>query len=145
MESWSNSPNFVVYAFTAIALCLNLLALWGYSGVVRGKIKSAINHEDHARFGGTLRDVEPPEIARVLRAHANAQATIYPFLFLGLVYVLAGCGLRLEVWTFGIFVVARYLHSFFYLTARQPWRTIAFVVSGIAIVVLMCSIVRRVI
>ena len=41
------------------------------------------------RPGTTLAAVEPPEIARVLRAHSNAQATIFPFVVTGWVYGLA--------------------------------------------------------
>jgi prostaglandin-E synthase 1 len=141
MSAWSKSPSFIVYSFTAIVLCLNLLVVWAYSGVVRGKLKSAINPEDQARFGGSLGNVEPPEVARVLRAHANAQATIYPLLILGPVFVLAGASLLLEEAIFGVFVAARLLHALFYLTARQPWRTASFVVSGLAILVLMGAIV----
>ena len=72
----SNHPAFVAYAITCVALCCNLIFLWAYSGAARSKAKSTPNSEDASRFNSILADVDPPEIARVLRAHANAQATI---------------------------------------------------------------------
>jgi hypothetical protein len=54
-----NNPTFVVYAISCLVLCLNLLALWGYSGAVRGKTKTAINKEDSEKFGAALKDLEP--------------------------------------------------------------------------------------
>ena len=61
-------PAFAVYALTCIILIANLLFLWGYSGAVRGKTKTAINHEDSDAFKAKLVDADPPEVARVLRA-----------------------------------------------------------------------------
>src|SRR6202158_1483259 len=84
------SPVFLAYAITCVVLSLNLLLLWVSSGAIRAKNKIAINAEDGARYGAPISDINPPPGARVLRAHRNAEATIYPFLLLGLVYVLAG-------------------------------------------------------
>ncbi|AXQ30116.1 MAPEG family protein [Solimonas sp. K1W22B-7] len=133
-------PALGAYALTSILLVLNLLFLWGYSGATRGRTKIAINPEDAARFGGTLRDTDPPEVARVLRAHRNAEAAIYPFLLLGLVYVLLGGGLKLASALFAVFVFARYVHSWAYLSATQPWRTISFIIGGLATIVLLLDI-----
>jgi prostaglandin-E synthase 1 len=132
MDTLISNPAFVAYAVVALVLCANLLFLWGYSGAVRGKTKTAMNREDAARFGAALRETDPPEVARVLRAHANAQAAITPFLFLGLVFVLAGGSAGVARILFGIFVVARLLHSVVYLAEKQPWRTIFFILGGLA-------------
>jgi uncharacterized MAPEG superfamily protein len=105
----SNHPAFVAYAITCVALCCNLIFLWAYSGAVRSKAKSTPNPEDASRFSSRLADVDPPEIARVLRAHANAQATIVSFLALGLVYVLAGGPPGAAAWYFTVFTVAALL------------------------------------
>jgi prostaglandin-E synthase 1 len=141
-QSWilASNPTFVVYVVVALMLCANVLFLWAYSGAVRGKTKTAINPEDSVRFGAALADVDPPEVARVLRAHRNAQAAIYPFLFLGLVFVLLGGSARTATIIFGIFVVARILHSVVYLAARQPWRTIMFVTGALSTGALMVDI-----
>lgn len=138
-------PTFVVYAITSLVLCANLLFLWAYSGVVRAKTRTAINPEDSERFGAPLKETDPPEVARVLRAHANAQASIYPFLFLGLVFVLAGGSAGAATILFGVFAGARILHSFAYLTAKQPWRTLLFIVGSVALVALMVAILSLVV
>ena len=141
MNDWLSNPGFVIYAITCLALCGNLLFLWVYSGVKRGSTKTSPNEEDVARFGGSFTEIDPLPIARILRAHSNAQATIYPFLVLGMVFILAG-GTR---WTatilFGTFTIARLLHSIMYLKAKQPWRTFFFVVGGLATIALMLAII----
>lgn len=141
MNNWLGNPTFVAYAISCVVLCGNLLFLWGYSGAARNKTKSTPNKEDSARFGATLAPIDPPEIARVLRAHSNAQASIYPFLALGLVYVLAGGTSGPGTAYFAVFCLARLLHSYAYLTAKQPWRTVFFVVGSLATFVLMGHVV----
>ncbi len=141
METSPSNPTFVAYAVTCVILSVNLMVVWAYSGVTRGKTKTAINEEDADRFGAALAPVDPPPVARVLRAHANAQAAIYPFLFLGLVFLLAGGSAGFARVDFGVFVVARVMHSIVYLAGKQPWRTLLFIVGGLATLALMGDIV----
>ena len=136
-----SNPAFVAYAVACVAMSCNLLFLWAYSGAARNKNKSTPNPEDATRFSASLNDVDPPAIARVLRAHANAQASIVPFLALGLVYVLGGGPLNPAILYFSIFTVARWLHSWAYLAGRQPSRTIFFVVASTSLVALMGHVV----
>jgi len=136
-----NSPAFVAYAVSSVALCCNLIFLWAYSGAVRNKVKSTPNPEDATRFGAALSDIDPPEVMRVLRAHANAQASIGPFLALGLVYVLAGGPPSPAFIYFTVFTAARWLHSWAYLGAKQPLRTIAFVVASLSLLALIGHVV----
>ncbi len=76
MDNLLSNPTFMVYAVACVVLCLNLVGLWGYSGAVRAKTKTAINKEDAAMQSARLAETDPPEVARVLRAHSNAQASI---------------------------------------------------------------------
>jgi len=140
MTSLAAQPAFVAYVISAIILSLNLLLLWAYSGVVRGTAKSTPNEEDAKTI--KLSVTEPPEIARVLRAHANAMANIVPFLVLGLVYVLAGGSAMAAQVIFGVFTVARIAHSFAYLGGKQPWRSLSFGIGALTTLVLMGFIVR---
>jgi len=137
MDTWLKNPTFVIYAITSLVLTLNVLFLWGYSGAVRAKTKSAMNPEDAKLQGARLVEADPPEVARVLRAHSNAQATIYPFLLVGTVFVLAGGGAGMAQIVFGGFVATRILHSIIYLAGKQPWRTILFILSGVFLIVLI--------
>jgi len=141
MRAMMTNPSFLPFVVSTIVLSLNLLFLWAWSGAVRGKTNTAINHEDSERYGAPLVADHPPEVARVLRAHANAQANIVPFIMLALLFVLLGGGARFAWIVFGIFVVARVLHSFVYLNAKQPWRTLMFAVGGVATLVLLGDII----
>jgi uncharacterized MAPEG superfamily protein len=136
------SPAFLAYVATCMALSLNLLALWVSSGAMRARGGVAINPEDGARYDAPVSEFDPPPVARLLRAHRNAEATIYPFLILGLIYVLAGGTARLAIPIFSIFIVARIAHSIAYLRAMQPWRSIAFAASLLAILALMAAVLQ---
>jgi prostaglandin-E synthase 1 len=142
MFSDPNGPALVAYSTTCLVLSANLIFLWVYSGAVRARSGLAINPEDAAtRPGVEHAEHDPAAVARVLRAHANAQATIYPFLLLGLAFVLAGGSYVVAVSLFGIFTIARIGHSFAYLGGRQPWRTIFFLISGLALIGLMLALI----
>jgi uncharacterized MAPEG superfamily protein len=136
------NPTFVAYVLTCFVLSLNLVMLWVSSGAIRARSGVAINPEDGARYGAQVRESDPPTVARFLRAHRNAEATIYPFLLLGLLYVLAGGGAAIAVPIFATFTVARIAHSIVYLRALQPWRTIAFATSLLAIIALMAAVLH---
>lgn len=133
-------PSFAAYAATALVLSLNLLILWVSSGGVRARGGVAVNPEDGLRFGAEVAEGDPPAVARYLRAHRNAEATIYPFLLLGFVYILAGGSAVVAVPIFAVFVLARIAHSVAYLKALQPWRTIAFAISLLALLALMAAL-----
>lgn len=128
------------YALTSIVLTINLLWLWISSGARRARSGVAINPEDGARYNVPVSQTDPPEVARYLRAHRNAEATIYPFLLLGFVYVLAGGRAGIAIPIFAVFAVARITHSLVYLRGLQPWRTISFATSLLALVALMLAL-----
>jgi uncharacterized membrane protein YecN with MAPEG domain len=140
-----NAPLIQAYAITTVLLVLNLMVLWMLSGARRGASKVAVNPEDGAAYGVAVQAEEPPEVARALRAHGNAMATIPPFLLLALSYVMLGGGYWLGVACFALFTLARYAHSLVYLRQMQPARSIAFALCLIPIVVLMVAIVWRVV
>jgi prostaglandin-E synthase 1 len=144
MQSLAANPAFVAYALSLLALSLNLLVLWAYSGAVRGKTKTTPNVEDAGTVARGARIVaeDPPEVARVLRAHKNAMANIVPFAILGLVFVLAGGSAAVAWAVFGTFTAARLAHSLAYLNEKQPWRTLSFVLGGATTLALMGFIVK---
>jgi uncharacterized MAPEG superfamily protein len=138
------NPAFIPYALSMLVLSLNLLLLWAYSGSVRGKSRTTPNLEDAGSIARGARVVEgnPPDVARILRAHDNAMANIVPFAILGLVYVLAGGSATVAYVVFGVFTAARVAHSLVYVAEKQPWRSLSFGVGGLATLALMGSIVR---
>lgn len=146
MTNLASQPAFVAYAVSILVLSLNLLLLWAYSGSVRGKTKTTPNSEDANTIarGAQLSEADPPEVARVLRAHRNAMANIVPFAILGLVYVLAGgAALPAEI-LFGVFTASRLAHSLTYLSGKQPWRSLSFGLGAATTIALMGFIVRAI-
>lgn len=147
MSTLTANPSFLIYTATMIVLCLNILGLWAYSGAVRGKTKTTPNEEDAGSIakGATLAAVDPPEVARVLRAHRNAADNILPFAILALLFVVWGASPMLTGIFCGIFVFARIGHTLSYLGEKQPWRSIMFGVGGVATLVMVGFLVRSLI
>lgn len=137
----ASNPTFVYYVLSVVALSGLMLLLWAFSGAVRGKTKTAMNPEDGRKFGATVVDHDPPAVARVLRAHANAQANIYPYFVIGLIFVCLGGNPTSGAVLFGLFTFARFAHAVVYLAGKQPWRSLSFILGGIATVVLMVDVV----
>jgi prostaglandin-E synthase 1 len=144
MYELATQPAFSIYALCTVVLCLNLLALWAMSGTVRGRTKTTPNNEDAKTFakGSTLLETDPPEVARVLRAHKNADVNIIPFLVLGLLYVINGASARAAWILFGGFTLARLGHTVAYLNAKQPWRSIFFAIGVLITFAVMVQVVR---
>ncbi len=144
MSSLIGNPSFLVYSATMVVLCLNVLGLWGYSGLVRSRTKTTPNPEDPLTVakGARVEEKDPEEVARALRAHRNAADNIMPFAILALLLVLWGASPLVTGIFCGIFVVARLAHSLAYLSAKQPWRTISFVVGATATIVMVGFLVR---
>jgi microsomal prostaglandin-E synthase 1 len=147
MSSLTTNPSFLIYSATMVVLCLNILALWGYSGAVRAKSKTTPNREDPGTVakGASVADVDPPEVARVLRAHRNAADNILPFGILALLLVVWGASPMLTGILCGTFVFARLAHTLTYLGEVQPWRTRTFVIGGVATLVMIGFLVRSLI
>jgi len=144
MGDLAHNPAFNAYALFAVLLCLNLFGLWLYSGLTRNRTRTLINPEDAALLTGRATvERDPPQVARVLRAHANAMANILPFLVLGFLYVVLGASRTGALAYFGVFTLARYIHSVAYVAALQPWRTVSFVVGLLASVGLLVQVAMR--
>lgn len=133
----ASNPVFTIYAISCLVLVAHLLFLWGWSGVVRSKTKTAVNPEDAEKFGATLVPADPPEVARVMRVYENALSICVPFFIVALlVTALDGGRLFAEI-TFGTFVGVRLLYAVVYLRGAQPWRTLLYTVSAIVLVVML--------
>ena len=140
----NQNPAFVAYSLACCVLILNQIILWMMSAGVRGKSKVAMNPEDLLTVskGSTLVDSEPPEVARVMRVHANGQANILQFLFLGALFVQVGGSATEAQVLFGLFTVARVLYSIVYMAGKQPWRTITFIIGVLTTLALLVEVLR---
>jgi prostaglandin-E synthase 1 len=141
MGTWLNRPSFAVYATTCVILSGNLLFVWGYSGFTRAKTKVAINKEDAERVGTKLETTDPPEVARVLRVHANAQATYTRSSYWASCSCSRAAPEPSPRWTSGSSSPRELPTRSSNLAGKQPWRTLAFVAGGVAMIALMGNIV----
>jgi glutathione S-transferase len=139
-------PLLRIYALTAIVLTFKMIAVSLAQG--RGRVSTQIftNPEDAQLFGGKLEATEAAAVQRASSAWRNDLENIPIFLILAWIYVAAGV---LSTGAFEIycvvFVVARVLHTVFYLNAVQPWRTIAFTVGVAAMLALMIHLLIEVV
>ncbi|HEY8076942.1 MAG TPA: MAPEG family protein [Labilithrix sp.] len=140
----ANNPSFVVYAVSMMILCLNVVGLWIYSGVVRARTKTARNPEDVGKKA-TLTNEDPPDVARVLRAHRNAADNILPFAILAFILVQLGATPVVVGALCGVFTLARLAHSASYLGEKQPWRSIFFAAGAATTLTLVGFLVRQIV
>jgi uncharacterized MAPEG superfamily protein len=129
-------PLLRIYAFTAIVLTFKMIAVSLAQG--RGRVSTQIftNPEDAQLFGGKLEAVEASSVQRASSAWRNDLENIPIFLILAWIYVAAGLSTgAFEIYC-TVFVVARILHTVFYLNAVQPWRTVSFTVGAVAMIAL---------
>lgn len=145
MNALLAEPVFQAYALAVSALVLNLYGLGFFTAKLRADRKIVVNAEDAGINGGaSVADNEHPDVLRVKRAHINLLENALPFIGIGFLYTLTDPGLNLARALFAIFVGIRLFHSVFYLTAKQPLRTLSFVVGALINVFMVEEVVRAV-
>jgi uncharacterized MAPEG superfamily protein len=130
-------PLLRLYALTAIVLALKMSAISVAQGVARSGAKKFVNPEDAKMFGAEQVAQEVAAVQRASKAWLNDLENIPIFLILALVYAIAGLSPRAFIIYCMVFTVARIFHTFFYLKAMQPWRTIAYTIGAITSFALM--------
>jgi len=147
MSTFTADPQFKLYAICCSILSVQMLLLGGLTAAKRAKNMKHLNPEDTSvAFKGTtlVGDTEPPDVARIQRAHRNLLESLPLFFALGLIYVLAGGSPLGAQICFGAFTGARVLHSIVYINALQPWRTITYAIGTFALVGLVVQILLTV-
>jgi uncharacterized MAPEG superfamily protein len=140
----TEQPAFAVYALTAAFVSVHMILLDSWGGATRARTKTAVNVEDTSTVakGAQLVESDPPEVARVMRAHRNMVANGLPFLLLGLVWVLLGAERNTALALFATFAGARVVHTIAYLAGKQPFRTLSFVIGQLAVLGVVIQVVR---
>ncbi len=137
MDTFANTftalPAFQPLVLFSALLGLKMAATAFMTAAARARSKIVVNPEDVGVNPGSRADpVEAPGTLRAKRAHLNDTENIPVFLVLALIFTLSGCS-AVAGWSyFGVYFVARTLHTTFYLNAVQPWRTAAFAVGQLA-------------
>jgi uncharacterized MAPEG superfamily protein len=124
-------PVVRLFALVYLLLVLKIAAVGSYTSVLRLRRKVFATPEDYKLQGLTPRPIVDEDIERVRRAHQNDLENILPFFIVGLVYLMTRPSM-LSAQIYGIgYLVARTLHSIFYIRSMQPHRTIAFTAGAV--------------
>lgn len=132
------------YAAVSLLLVLKMLALAFYTGWLRLRRKVFAAPEDYGVVGAKPCLATDSQIERVRRAHLNDLENLVPFFVVGYLYALTDPSpLAAKTYYLG-YLVARVLHSAFYLGAKQPHRTIAYTVAMVLLLVMLGETLARV-
>ncbi len=123
-QLWANEA-FRVYAASLLGMLLNVFVLAGAPGLARLRGKGTVNPEDMKSFGATDAN-DPADAERALRAHRNFTENAWIYVSIAFCFVVSGGSVSAMKAYAAVWVVSRLLHTFFYLSHMQPWRTIAF-------------------
>jgi glutathione S-transferase len=135
----AGDPAVHLWAVVALLLVLKMMALGWWTSALRIRRRVYATPEDYVLRQLTPAGVADEDVERVRRAHRNDLENVLPFIAASFVYVLTGPGPgAARVYLVG-FLVARTLHSVFYVGALQPWRTLAFLVGHVLMLVMLGS------
>jgi uncharacterized MAPEG superfamily protein len=95
---------------------------------------------------GPRDDLPPPSLmlARARRALANLQETLPIFLTLAILSIILGEQGWLSLVGAGLFLLGRAVHVACYLKALSPWRSLAFMVALLGLVLLAIPVVPHI-
>lgn len=143
MSPFAHNPALAAFAVACLVLVGILIALAMRTGSVRARVRAVVNPEDPRVYkGASVVEVEHPEVLRVKRAHLNLLENAVPFFVVGYLFALTQPGVAVASILYGAFVIARLVHAYVYLTARQPVRSAVWM-AGVLIVVIMAVAVAR--
>ena len=114
------------YAVCVLVLCLKMFAISCYQGYFRLRGRAFTNREDAAFFKRSPQREELPQVGRATKAWANDLENIPLFFVLGGLCVAQQIDSAATLWLFGVFTLARVVHTLAYLMGWQPWRTLAY-------------------
>jgi uncharacterized MAPEG superfamily protein len=136
MHEVLTQPAVHLFTVCAAILVLKVVLTGNAVGLTRVRKRIYISPEDYAFAGADPAVGRDDQIERLRRAHQNDLENILPFLVIGFLYALTGPSYRLAWWLFVPFTAARVLHTLAYAAGVQPWRTIAFEVGNVTLIVM---------
>ena len=145
MTPFLSLPAAQPLALVSVLLIIKMFGLAAGTALKRASAKIVVNLEDVKVNPGSHAEAQDAETTlRFKRAHLNDLENIPSFLVLATIFTLAG-GSATAGWAyFGVYFAARVLHSFFYLSAMQPFRTASygigqFTMMGLCVQILMLA------
>ena len=125
--SISNKFPLTIFAVACALLVIEAQILGTATAWTRGKVmQKHINKEDSVWLGGEHVSVDDERVQRIFRAHRNDLENLLPFFIGGMLCLLCNVSPMAATLYFIIFVLARYAHTFAYLTARARLRRDAY-------------------
>ena len=115
-----------LFALCVLVLFIKMLAISCYQGFFRLRHRAFSNPEDAGLFQRPAIAQELAPVSRAAKAWANDLENIPLFFVLGGLCLALDTNAAATAWLFGLFTVARVLHTLLYLGRRQPWRTLAY-------------------
>jgi glutathione S-transferase len=137
------NPVVRLYGIVSLLLVLKMVLVGVYTTVLRLRRRVFATPEDYARQNLPPVGVADEDIERVRRAHRNDLENILPFFLVGFLYSLTGPSLFAARCYFFGYLLARCLHSVFYIRAMQPHRTISFSVAAVLNVFMLLTTLSR--
>jgi glutathione S-transferase len=146
MNATLSDPVFQLYALCCSILIITLYGLGFWTAKIRNDRKVVINAEDSKINGGAkVGDIEHADVLRIKRAHLNALENAVPFFVIGLLYTMTSPTLTMARVLFFLFVGIRVFHAIFYLSAKQPFRTMSFAIGAIVNLTMVVQVIRAVV
>lgn len=115
-----------LFALCVLVLFIKMLAISCYQGFFRLRHLAFSNPEDAGFFQRPVIAQELAPVSRAAKAWVNDLENIPLFFVLGGLCLALDTNAAATAWLFGLFTVARVLHTLLYLGRRQPWRTLAY-------------------
>lgn len=136
MSSLSSGALLAVFAVVCALLVLKAQVLGAATAATRGKLKKFINPEDAVWLGGEHVNPDDERVQRIFRAHRNDLENLLPFFVGGTIYILSDAATTAGAAYFGVFLLARYAHTFAYLKQKARLRRDAFTLGWLATIVM---------
>ncbi len=143
MSTLLENPAMKLFGLTYMILVLKMIAVGYSTSFYRIRDKHFATPEDYELQGLKPKEATHVDVERTRRAHRNDLENILPYFGVGLFYALSGPSMTTATIFFVGFTVARILHSVFYLMSWQPWRTIAFGIGQIIVVIMAISLILQ--
>ncbi|MEM8797209.1 MAG: MAPEG family protein [Pseudomonadota bacterium] len=139
------SPDlFAVFALVLALLIVKAQVLAVSTALTRKSLMTFVIPEDAEWLGGDHTPTDLPKVRRIFRAHQNDLEALLPFFIGGTLYLASGAPELIGILYFVAFALARFAHSFAYLTKRPALRRNAFATAwllNIVIAVHACGVI----
>ena len=136
MPSHLTPTLFATFAVVCTLLVLKAQILGAATAATRGKLKRFLNAEDATWLGGAHVSPDDESVQRIFRAHRNDLENLLPFFISGCLYIVSGGSVILGEVYFAAFLLARYAHSFAYLTQKPRLRRDTYTIGWLATIVM---------